>query len=117
MPSSCGSLHGVIGLFNYRRPTGRLFIKETFMTTRSRPISYRLRQSRNNKTKQVEKAQEWADEWYRDTIVLLKTINDTASEDWDAFDNALAQLRQNAHRKHDALQNVFKILATPVDKE
>lgn len=53
-------------------------------------------------------------DWYRQTIELVCRINDAAGNDGDAFDKAVAELRQLTHRKHDALQNVIKILNEPL---
>ena len=55
-------------------------------------------------------AKDWAKDWYEQTIALINRIDKTAGDDWDSFDAALAELRKQTHRKHDALQNVVKIL-------
>ena len=59
-------------------------------------------------------AKDWAKDWYEQTIALINRIDKTAGDDWDSFDAALAELRKQTHRKHDALKNVVKILTEPL---
>lgn len=80
---------------------------------RSRPISYRLKKS-STREKQVQIAQEWAQEWHDETFELLKQLNDYAERDWDNFDAAMKRLRLLNQRKHEALGNVFAILTQPL---
>ena len=84
--------------------------------SRKRPISYHLKRC-SNRVKQVNMAKDWAKDWYEETIALINRIDKTAGDDWNSFDAAIAELRKQTHRKHDALQNVVKILNEKSDKE
>lgn len=81
--------------------------------SRKRPISYHLKRC-SNRAKQVNMAKDWAKDWHEQTIALINRIDKTAGDDWNSFDATVAELRKLTHRKHDALQNVAKILTEPL---